>query len=128
MEFVKTVRNSDVYKFLAGALHNFRTMARRTIWGDRLFLQFKGPATILMSSRGVRVADVLSREQVNEIADAPAGVLPSAVELANKPKQGGQMLDKSQADEVASNLRVGSPPKDSKVVLEEGRELKEFVR
>lgn len=81
-----------------------------------------------MSSRGVRVADVLSREQVNEIADAPAGVLPSAVELANKPKQGGQMLNKSQEDEAASNLRVGSPPKDSKVVLEEGRELKEFVR
>ncbi|TWU78162.1 Altered inheritance of mitochondria protein 24, mitochondrial [Metarhizium rileyi] len=126
--FIKTVRNSDIYKTLARALHNFRTMARRTIWGDRLFLQFKGPATILMSSRGVRVADVLSREQVNEIADAPAGVLPSAVELAGKPKEVEHLLEKAQTEEVASHLQLGSTPKSSKVSFEDGKELKEFVR
>jgi hypothetical protein len=128
MEFMKTVRNSGVYKFLARTLHNSRTMARRTIWGDRLFLQFKGPTTILMSSRGVRVADVLSREQVNEIADAPAGVLPSAVELANRPAEGVQNPEKSGEQDTASKLHLGSTQKDGKAVFEDNKDLKEFVR
>ncbi|KHO01035.1 uncharacterized protein MAM_00036 [Metarhizium album ARSEF 1941] len=127
-EVVRTVRNSGVYKFLAKAVHQFRTMARRTIWGDRLFLQFKGPTTILMSSRGVRVADVLSREQVEEVADAPAGVLPTAVELASRPKDEGQILEKPQADEVAGNLQFGPALKNSKVAIDEVKDLKEFVR
>lgn len=128
MEFVKTVRSSGAYKFIANALYNFRTMTRRTIWGDRLFLQFKGPATILMSSRGVRVADVLSGDQVNEIADTPAGVLPAAVELASKTKGGEQSLENSKGDVTSSSLNVGTTQKDGKVSFEDGKDLKEFVR
>lgn len=45
----------------------------------QLFLQFEGPATILVQSRASRVRDVLSNHQVNEIADAPAGVAQDAV-------------------------------------------------
>jgi uncharacterized protein (AIM24 family) len=125
MEFMKTVRNSEVYKFIARTLHNMRTMTRRTIWGDRLFLQFKGPTTILMSSRGVRITDVLSREQVDEIADAPAGVLPSAIE---KLREGEQNLEQPKGEEVTGSLHVGSTQKDGKVSFVDGKDLKEFVR
>lgn len=40
----------------------------------QLFLQFDGPATILIQSRGPRLNDVLSGREVNEIADTPSGV------------------------------------------------------
>lgn len=125
---MKTVRSSGAYKFLATCLHNVRTMARRTVWGDRLFLQFKGPTTILMSSRGVRVADVLSGDQINEIADAPAGALPAAMEQAGK--QGGLLEKKaeSEAEVAASNLHVASAQTDGKVVFEEGKQLKDSLR
>lgn len=128
IELMKTVRSSGVYKFLATSLYNVRTIARRTVWGDRLFLRFKGPTTILMSSRGVRVADVLSGDQINEIADAPAGALPAAMEQAGKP---GGLLEKeaeSEAEVAASNLHVASVQTDGKVVFEEGKQLKDSLR
>jgi len=42
---------------------------------DQLFLNFQGPGTILLQSRGSRIRDVLSNRDVAEIAEAPAGVL-----------------------------------------------------
>ncbi len=83
--FLAAMRDTDTYKLLGRLLYGLRTATRRSIWGDRLFLQFKGPTTVLMSSRGVRVSDVLAKEQVNEIADTEAGTVPAAVELATKP-------------------------------------------
>lgn len=84
--------------------HNLRTWARRTIWGDRvclllpsclfawltsiqLFLQFEGPTTILVQSRGPRVSDVLTTREVNEIADSPAGATHDAVKLLEQKQQ-----------------------------------------
>ncbi|KAG5977566.1 Altered inheritance of mitochondria protein 24, mitochondrial [Claviceps digitariae] len=131
----KTVRNSGVYKFLAAALYNLRTMTRRTIWGDRLFLQFKGPATILLSSRGVRVTDVLSGEQINEIADTPAGAaaLPAAIEQARKPTGlSEQELQPKEGhhghDDVTGKLHIAPVQKDGKVVFDEGKQLKDSLR
>lgn len=40
---------------------------------SQLFLEFYGPATILLQTRAVRLNDVLTSRDVNEIADAPAG-------------------------------------------------------
>ncbi|KAG6038986.1 Altered inheritance of mitochondria protein 24, mitochondrial [Claviceps citrina] len=132
LEFVKTVRSSAVYRFLAAALYSLRTTARRTIWGDRLFLQFQGPATILLSSRAVGgvAADVLSGEQVNEIADAPAGTLPAAVEHARGPE--GPAGDEAEPevgghDVGGGGLRVASPQGDGKVAFEEDKRLKDSL-
>ncbi|KAG5928724.1 hypothetical protein E4U42_000088 [Claviceps africana] len=132
-EFARTVRNSAVYKSLAAAWYSVRTMARRTIWGDRLFLQFKGPATILLSSRGVRAADVLSREQIDEIADAPAEALPAAMERARTPTG---LLEKDlppkeghhDQGDVPSKLHMAPVQKDGKVAFEEGKQLKDSLR
>ncbi|KAG5999884.1 Altered inheritance of mitochondria protein 24, mitochondrial [Claviceps lovelessii] len=134
-DFTKSVRNSGLYKFLASALYNVRTMTRRTIWGDRLFLQFKGPATILLSSRGVRAADVLSAEQINEIADTPAGAaaLPAAIEQARNP---AGLLEKEVQpraahdgdDDATSKVHIAPVQKDGKVVFEEDKQLKDSLR
>lgn len=74
-KFMQNMQQTETYKFLARILYSIRTTARRTIWGDRLFLQFRGPMTILMSTGATRVSDVLTDAEVNEIADAPPGTI-----------------------------------------------------
>ncbi|KAJ4326870.1 Altered inheritance of mitochondria protein 24, mitochondrial [Fusarium piperis] len=132
-EWVKTVRSSEAYKFLARAFYSLRTATRRTIWGDRLFLQFHGPSRILMSSRGVRASDVLTNRQVDEIADAPAGVLAQALELTNKPKLSDGSAPKTSSVESAkqgeaAGIHVAPAEKDGKVKFEDDKDLKEFIR
>ncbi|KAL2135119.1 hypothetical protein VTI74DRAFT_9712 [Chaetomium olivicolor] len=121
--FWNAMRDTGTYKSIARLLYGLRTATRRTIWGDRLFLQFKGPMTVLMSTRGVRVRDVLSSEDVNEIADAEAGVVPAAVELAAKPK-----LPEPERVEEPVAIHVASVSKDGKVSFEDAKDLNEFVR
>lgn len=76
--FFNTVRESSAWRFLATTAFSVRTWTRRSIWGDRLFLRFQGPANILVQSRGARLTDSFTARDVNEVADAPAGVVQSA--------------------------------------------------
>lgn len=130
-EWLRNLCASDAYKAVARALHSLRTSARRTIWGDRLFVQFKGPTTLLMSSRGVRIADSLSAEQVNEIADAPAGVVPQAVELGAKPAAAIEAAKAEtpvvSSEQAPSAVHVASVEKDGKVTFEDKKGLKESL-
>ncbi|KXT00874.1 hypothetical protein AC578_970 [Pseudocercospora eumusae] len=89
--FFRTVRESTAYKLLRDFAFTVRTWTRRTIWGDRLFLHFHGPATILVSSRGARITDVLSSQDVNEIADSPAGAVPSALHAKSAAESGAAL-------------------------------------
>ncbi|KAF4989418.1 hypothetical protein FGRMN_9143 [Fusarium graminum] len=136
-EWVKTVRNSEVWKYLARAFYSVRTATRRTIWGDRLFLQFHGPTKILISSRGVRAADVLTNKQINEIADSQPGVLSQAVELTNKPRltdgseskpSAVEAAERDEADKSVTGFHVATVEKDGKVKFEDNKDLKEFIR
>lgn len=118
------MRDTSTYQYLARVLFTLRTTTRRSIWGDRLFLQFKGPGTVVMSSRGGRLRDVLAREQVAEIADVEAGVVPEVIKDIGKPKTDEVV---KQDDNVAK-ISVASVGKDGKVTFEEGKGLTEFVR
>lgn len=125
-KFFQNMRQTETYKFLARLLYSLRTTARRTIWGDRLFLQFRGPMTILMSSRGSRISDVLTNAEVNEIADAPAGAVPAAVDLATKPKVTEEPA--KTRDAPAVKVSVASVGQDGKVHFENAKNLKEFEK
>lgn len=127
-EFVKNMRKTSAYKYMAGLLYSLRTTTRRTIWGDRLFLQFKGPTTIFMSSRGVRVADVLSNQQVNEISDVPAGELPQSFNMLTKSEGESAEAMKPSNEQALSAIHVAAVGKDSKVTFAEKKDLKEFVQ
>ncbi|PHH90406.1 hypothetical protein CDD83_3780 [Cordyceps sp. RAO-2017] len=131
-DLLKQLRKTDTYKLLSRALWSLRTTARRTIWGDRLFLHFRGPATILMSSRGVRIADVLSSEQVNEIADAPPGAVAEALAPPSpgpKPGEAGaEAPAPAHQQQPPSALHVAAVSRDGKVTFEDAKDLKEFVR
>lgn len=53
---------------------------------EQLFLHFKGPANIIIQSRGGHLSDVLTTRDVNEIADTPAG---SVAEALTSPAEAG---------------------------------------
>lgn len=80
--FFREMRNTSAYIFIANTMHTLRTWTRRTIWGDRLFLRFQGPTTILLQSRGSRIRDVLTSRDANEIANAPAGIVQQSPTLS----------------------------------------------
>ncbi|KAK4223338.1 putative mitochondrial protein, partial [Podospora fimiseda] len=122
--FWNAMRGTSTYKSIARILYSLRTATRRTIWGDRLFLQFQGPMTILMSSRGVRVRDVLTRDDVNEIADTEAGVVPKAIEMATNPK----VEESKTPQEEPVKIHIASVKGDGKVTFEETADLKQFVK
>lgn len=102
-----------------------RTSARRTIWGDRLFLQFKGPTTLLVSSRASRVSDVLTSRDVDEIADAPAGEMRKAVTLLTMSNQEEAKPARSIAP---TGFSTASVTKDGKVTFGETKSLDEFKK
>lgn len=77
--FSRALKTSGTYKFFQNISLHLKTWSRRTIYGDRLFLKFEGPTTILLQSRANRVNEILTNEQINEIADAPAGSVEKTI-------------------------------------------------
>lgn len=122
-EFFRVMRTTETYKTAARLLYGFRTALRRTVWGDRLFLQFKGPATLLVSSRGLRVAEALTNDEVNEVADAPPGVVGKA---AKKVLSREEVRD--EVDARDSPIVRTATVKDGKVSFEDGKGLKDRLR
>ncbi|KAK4184552.1 mitochondrial biogenesis AIM24-domain-containing protein [Podospora australis] len=122
-KFWNAMRDTSTYKTLGRILFGLRTATRRTIWGDRLFLHFQGPRTILMSSRGARVRDVLTKDDIMEIADAQAGVVPKAIENAMTPK-----IEEKKSEDVPVAIHVATVKGDGKVSFEDTKSLNEFVR
>ncbi|KAJ5544576.1 Mitochondrial biogenesis protein AIM24 [Penicillium sp. DV-2018c] len=98
-KFIQDVSNSKAYQSTMRWFHKLRTWSRMTIWGDRLFLQYDGPATIIVQSRGPRLNDVLSTEDANEIASVPRGFSKPASQ-PKEIKEGG----KTEAEQAVSNI------------------------
>jgi len=113
IKFFRVMQQTDTWKGIGKLLFNLRTAARRTIWGDRLFLKFQGPTTILMSSRASRISDVLTSRDVTEIADSPAGALQSAVTLMNNQME--EEVLKKQVTDVPTGFHFAEVVKDVKV-------------
>lgn len=111
-KFFRVMQETKTWRTLANVLFSLRTAARRSIWGDRLFLQFHGPTTILLSSRAARVSDVLTARDVNEIADSPAGAVQSAVTLSTTPKD---VPAPKRAADVPTGFKMASVGTDGKV-------------
>ncbi|KAK2628842.1 hypothetical protein QTJ16_001945 [Diplocarpon rosae] len=118
IKFFRVMKESDTWRGLTRILFNLRMAARRTIWGDRLFLKFYGPTTILMSSRASRISDVLTARDVNEIATTEAGALQKAVTLASEPKDRKEDTAKQFTD-VPTGFHMAEVSPDGKVKFED---------
>ncbi|RDI77407.1 hypothetical protein Vi05172_g12616 [Venturia inaequalis] len=101
--FFREMRKSALWQFLANTAFSLRTWTRRSIWGDRLFLHFKGPTTLLLQSRAAPLSDSLTTRDINEMADSPAGVAQDAV------APGAKKIDGSVK---SSTLTVPTPTKN----------------
>lgn len=129
--FWSAMQTTSTYRFVSRALFDARTVLRRTIWGDRLFVRVQGPTTLLLSSRGVRVSDVLTRDNVNEIADADAGVVAEAISKKTKSSsttEGGDKPATSSTDASTTAIHVAEVKANGKVEFTDAKDLKEFVR
>jgi uncharacterized protein (AIM24 family) len=126
VKFFRVMKETATWKGVANVLFNLRTATRRTIWGDRLFLQFHGPNTILLSSRASRISDVLTSRDINEIADSPAGAVQSAVTLASKP-MGETIGSAKQAVHVPTGFHTAEVGKDGQVTFGEVKNVKPFT-
>jgi hypothetical protein len=127
IKFFRVMRQTETWKFITKMLFNLRTQARRTIWGDQLFLKFHGPTMILISSRASRISDVLTSRDVNEIADSPAAAVQEAVTLVNKPKDVDEGSTK-QVSDVPTGFHVAEVNRDGKVSFEDAKDVKPFIR
>lgn len=85
--FLQAIRDSSVYRGIGRFFYNIRTVTRKTIWGDSLFLSFQGPTTILLSSRASRINEVMSVRDLNEVADTPTGEVRKVISLMTAPNQ-----------------------------------------
>jgi hypothetical protein len=123
VRFWQELKTTKTWKFLARVLFSVRTSMRRSIWGDRLFLRFHGPGTLLVSSRGVRLAEALTNQEVNEIADTEAGVLGRDVKDVTKPKE-VERVPAQDAPTVVRTVEV----RDGKVTFQDAKGLKDRIQ
>lgn len=122
IKFFRVMREGELWRGFTRLLFNLRTTARRTIWGDSLFLKFQGPTTILMSSRASRISDVLTARDINEIADSPAGAVQTAVTLLDKTKE--ETDAKKQFTDVPTAFHYAEVSRDGKVKFEDATSTK----
>lgn len=128
-QFIKSMADTDAWKTAMKVFHRLRTWSRRTIWGDRLFLQFDGPSTILLQSRGARVNEILSSREVDELASAPRGltILPTesaeqqatgAGESAAKNAPGSRTIGEIEQEIEGVSQSIAVLTKEGKVTFE----------
>lgn len=136
------MRESPTWKSSRQLFYRFQAWLRRTIWGDRvclddieyrhgvadtcqLFLQFHGPSTILLQSQASRVADVLSSDEVNEIAQTPPGAVQAAMKQpsAKEKSQDPAVLERKSTESMpAPRMNIASIGPDHKVTFEAAKE------
>ncbi|KAL5334725.1 mitochondrial biogenesis AIM24-domain-containing protein [Aspergillus crustosus] len=102
-KFIQAMSETDSWKTTMNIFHRLRTWSRMTIWGDRLFLQFDGPSTVLLQSRGARINEVLSTHEVNELASAPRGL---TIPPANTEQQQAHATGEAAARDVPGSRTV----------------------
>ena len=84
----------------------------------QLFLRFQGPTTILVQTRASRLSDVLTSQDVAEIADAPAGLVQSMTsDTAGSVAQGSQPTGLEAPKSL--KVSVASVKPDGKVTFDE---------
>jgi len=69
---------------------------------SQLFLQFYGPTTVLLQTRASRISDVLTSQDVNEIANAQPGVIQPVVTLSQENSPAGSTSQEKATMPVTS--------------------------
>ena len=87
----------------------------------QLFLQFHGPSTILLQSQSSRLTDILSSEEVNEIAKTPPGAVRAALKDSFVKEEARNSVDhelKKSEHSSTPQMSIASIGPDKKVRFE----------
>ena len=116
--FFRVMRESETWRTIGKIWFTLRTWARRTIWGDRLFLQIYGPTTILLQTRAAVIADAFTAQDVEELADTEPGAVDS---LTNTKARSGANTENRDIPQIvtqkAPEMHMASVGKDGKVTI-----------
>ncbi|KAI9822141.1 MAG: Altered inheritance of mitochondria protein 24, mitochondrial [Thelocarpon impressellum] len=128
-KFLRAMRESASWKALKVFYFSLRTWARRTLRGDRLFLQFHGPSTILLQSRAARLGDVLTARDVNEVAETEPGAMQPSETLQRRQQTGNDAAEaaKRRISIAPASLNVASVRRDGKVEFQAADDFKSFT-
>ena len=72
-----------------------------------MFLQFDGPSTILLQTRGPRINEVLTTHEVNELASAPRGLTIGPAKPTEEKRQPTAEDEYRKAAEESVNAGPG---------------------
>jgi hypothetical protein len=136
VEWINAVRTSKSWQMLGKMVWALKMV----IWGDREFLKFVGPATVLLQSRtGSKMRDLLSREEMEEFATVESRAFappspPRDTQTVSKSVGGPKTAAKSiegpttqQRKDHSGSLKRVTITKDGKVQFEDS-DFKEFQR
>ncbi|KAI9840706.1 MAG: Altered inheritance of mitochondria protein 24, mitochondrial [Thelocarpon superellum] len=127
-KFWRVMRESSTWKTMSTIYVRLRTWSRRTIWGDRLFLRFQGPATLLLQSRAARLSDVLTSRDVNEMADTQPGAIASPVKVEPPTGLHSSSARSTTGGEERPALSVASVGQGGKVDFQVTDDFKTFTK
>ena len=129
-KFLRNMRETVTWRALRSLIFTFRTWSRRTIWGDRLFLRFHGPTTILLQSRASRITDVLSTRDVNEIADLEPGAISPMITLTRKGEATEEVEvshGTTRETDQPTKMSLASKDPSGKIVFREAKNFKDLT-
>lgn len=118
--FFRVMRESVTWRTVGKVLFTLRTWTRRTIYGDRLFLQFQGPTTLLLQSRAPKVTDAVTLRDVNESADLEPGAFDGLVK-GGKTRADENISSRNRqrdVDQKTPTMHTASVSKDGKVTFQ----------
>lgn len=62
IEFFRVMRKTDTWKGIKTLFWKIRIWSRKSVWGDRQFLHFQGPASVVIQSRGTLPESLAAEE------------------------------------------------------------------
>jgi len=79
IKFFRVMSETKSWRTIATVFHTMKTWFKRSFYGDRLFLRFEGPTTMLIQSRASRISEVLTLKDTDEIASSQPGAVEDAI-------------------------------------------------
>lgn len=90
LQYIQLLRQTGAWRWLSRASSALSTFICRAIWGDQIFLSFRGPVTLLISSRAPRIGDVFATK-LNDTADTiPTDPTPPSKVLLKEDAESDQ--------------------------------------
>ena len=127
-KFVRAVRESATWRLLGRALFRIRQWLRVAVWGERVFLRFRGPGTVVLQGRhGGLVSGMRESVEEREVAgwaDSSAGSVQVAVTQAARKGVNGEHGSQRTAPGSESVGKGGMKTEDNVTYASIGRDGK----